>query len=56
MLRLYVHESIAESTSQKQKMRINFKEVTQLAMQVKRFQDALDEIQRYDYMETRNDI
>jgi len=46
MLRMYVHATIAETRSKRERFRNNFKEVTQLAMQVKRFQDALDEIQR----------
>ena len=46
MLRMYVHATIAQTRSKREKFRNNFKEVTQLAMQVKRFQDALDEIQR----------
>ena len=46
MLRLYVHELSAFTRHKRDRFRINFQEVTQLAMQVKRFQDALDEIQR----------
>eukprot|EP01083_Nonionella_stella_P099945 281310_1 len=46
MLRLYVHYLSAAVRGKRDRFRINFQEVTQLAMQVKRFQDALDEIQR----------
>jgi len=46
MLRMYVRETIERTRSKRDKFRTNFQEVTQLAMQVKRFQDALDEIQR----------
>jgi len=46
MLRLYLLEIVRTTRTKRDKFRTNFREVTQLAMQVKRFQDALDEIQR----------